>query len=187
MAAVAAQAGGATGEALAQSVAITVNDRTNTVVVAGKEEAVALVEVLRERLDSQVAVGWIEPRILPLKYADARDLAETLRAVLVEGAGTLPESAPLQKQVGRIRMARAAQDGRPAAAIESDVFAPFTQLVIRPELATNALVLVGSTQNLDQTYTVNLSSEALNGMWMLRVNDNAWGNAGMIDYWSITF
>ena len=146
---VAAQAGGATGEALAQSVAITVDDRTNTVVVAGKEEAVALVEVLRERLDSQVAVGWIEPRILPLKYADARDLAETLRAVLVEGAGTLPESAPLQKQVGRIRMARAAQDGRPAAAIESDVFAPFTQLVIRPELATNALVLVGSTQNLE--------------------------------------
>ncbi len=146
---VTAQAGGATGEALAQSVAITVDDRTNTVVVAGKEEAVALVEVLRDRLDSQVAVGWIEPRILPLKFADARDLADTLRAILVEGAGTLPESAPLQKQVGRIRMARAAQDGRPAAAVESDVFMPFTQLVIRPELATNALVLVGSTQNLE--------------------------------------
>jgi subtilisin family serine protease len=45
----------------------------------------------------------------------------------------------------------------------------------------------GSTQNLDQTYTVNLSSEALNGMWMLRVNDNAWGHTGMIDSWSITF
>ncbi|MFM1821871.1 MAG: hypothetical protein RI967_137 [Planctomycetota bacterium] len=146
---VTAQAGGATGEALAQSVAITVDDRTNTVVVAGKEEAVALVEVLRDRLDSQVAVGWIEPRIVPLKFADARDLADTLRAILVEGAGTLPESAPLQKQVGRIRMARAAQDGRAAAAIESDVFVPFTQLVIRPELATNALVLVGSTQNLE--------------------------------------
>jgi serine protease len=45
----------------------------------------------------------------------------------------------------------------------------------------------GSTQNLDQTYTVNLSSEALNGMWMLRVNDNAWGHTGVIDSWSITF
>ncbi|MBX3712521.1 MAG: S8 family serine peptidase [Lysobacter sp.] len=45
----------------------------------------------------------------------------------------------------------------------------------------------GATQNLDQTYTVNLSSEALNGMWMLRVNDNAFGHTGYIDSWSITF
>ena len=144
-----ARAEGATGEALAQEVAISVDDRTNTVVVAGKEEAVALVEVLKDRLDSQVSVGWIEPRIVKLRFADARDLSETLRAVLVEGSTKLPESSPLQKQAGRIRMARAATEGAPAQAIESDVFVPFSQLVVRPELATNSLVLVGSTQNLE--------------------------------------
>lgn len=144
-----AQAGGATGEALAQDIAITVDDRTNTVVVAGKEEAVAMVDVLRERLDAQTAVGWIEPRIVKLRYADAGAVAEMLRAVLVDGSTKLPESAPLQKQVGRIRMARAADGGQPAAAIESDVFVPFTQLVIRPDPTTNSLVLVGSTQNLE--------------------------------------
>ncbi|MFM7259517.1 MAG: secretin N-terminal domain-containing protein, partial [bacterium] len=144
-----AQAGGATGEALAQDIAITVDDRTNTVVVAGKEEAVAMVDVLRERLDAQTSVGWIEPRIVKLRYADAGAVAEMLRAVLVDGSTKLPESAPLQKQVGRIRMARAAADGTPAAAIESDVFVPFTQLVIRPDPTTNSLVLVGSTQNLE--------------------------------------
>ena len=112
-----AQAAGATGTALAQDIAISVDDRTNTVVVAGKEEAVAMVEVLRERLDSQVAVGWMEPRIVRLRFADAREVAETLRAVLVEGSTQLPESAPLQKQVGRIRMARAAEGGEPQPAI----------------------------------------------------------------------
>ncbi|MFM1803492.1 MAG: Type secretion system protein precursor [Planctomycetota bacterium] len=144
-----AQSAGTTGEALAQEVAISVDDRTNTVVVAGKEEAVAFVEVLRDKLDSAVAVGWLEPRIVQLQYADARDLADTLMAVLVEGSKTLPESGPLQKQVGRIRMARAPRGDQPARAIESDVFVPFSQLVIRPEPATNALVLVGSTQNLE--------------------------------------
>ena len=144
-----AQASGATGEALTQNIALSVDDRTNTVVVAGKEEAVAFVEVLRERLDSAVTMGWIEPRIVKLQYADARDLAETLLAVLVEGSTKLPESGPLQKQIARIRMARAARPDQPAAAIESDVFVPFSQLVIRPDLATNSLVLVGSTQNLE--------------------------------------
>jgi peptidyl-Asp metalloendopeptidase len=45
----------------------------------------------------------------------------------------------------------------------------------------------GSADNIIQTYTVNLSAEALNGIWKLRVNDNASGDTGKIDSWSITF
>ena len=45
----------------------------------------------------------------------------------------------------------------------------------------------GSADNLIGTYTVNLSSEALNGTWRLRVNDNARGDTGYINSWSITF
>ena len=44
-----------------------------------------------------------------------------------------------------------------------------------------------STDNINQTYTVNLSTEALNGTWKLRVNDNAAGDTGYINSWSITF
>ncbi|KJK47670.1 proprotein convertase P-domain-containing protein, partial [Streptomyces sp. NRRL F-4428] len=33
----------------------------------------------------------------------------------------------------------------------------------------------GSTDNINQVYTVNASSEAANGTWKLRVNDNAGG------------
>lgn len=45
----------------------------------------------------------------------------------------------------------------------------------------------GSADNINQTYSVNLSTEALNGSWKLRVNDNAAGDIGRIDSWSITF
>ena len=45
----------------------------------------------------------------------------------------------------------------------------------------------GSADNLVGTYTINLSSEALNGTWRLRVNDNAGGDTGYINSWSITF
>jgi hypothetical protein len=43
------------------------------------------------------------------------------------------------------------------------------------------------TDNINQTYTVNLTSEPLNGTWNLRVNDNANADIGRIDSWSITF
>ena len=45
----------------------------------------------------------------------------------------------------------------------------------------------GSADNVIGTYTLNLSSEARNGTWRLRVNDNAAGDTGYINSWSITF
>ncbi|QSX79809.1 proprotein convertase P-domain-containing protein [Lysobacter solisilvae] len=45
----------------------------------------------------------------------------------------------------------------------------------------------GSADNINKTYTINLSSEALNGTWNLRVNDNASADTGRIDSWSIRF
>ena len=44
-----------------------------------------------------------------------------------------------------------------------------------------------STDNVTGTFIRNLSTEALNGTWKLRVNDNAGGDVGRIDTWSITF
>ena len=43
------------------------------------------------------------------------------------------------------------------------------------------------TDNINQTYSVNLSGEALNGTWKLRVNDNANQDTGYINSWSVTF
>lgn len=45
----------------------------------------------------------------------------------------------------------------------------------------------GSADNIIKTYTVNLSSEAINGTWRLRVRDRARYDTGYINSWSITF
>lgn len=134
--------GSMTGRVLADSIAMSVDERTNTIIVAGKEETIAFIEVMRARLDTQVATGWLEPRILKLTHADATDLSETINAILVEGSNNLPQSTPLQKQVGKIRLA---MDGRH---VESEVFQPMTRLVVRPDEQLNALILVGTPRNL---------------------------------------
>ena len=45
----------------------------------------------------------------------------------------------------------------------------------------------GSTDNIDATYTVDLSSEPKNGTWRLHVSDNAGADTGTLNRWSITF
>jgi len=136
------------GRALLDEVAIAIDERTNTIVVAGKEDAVALVEVLSARLDSDVATGWVEPRILPLRYADATSLAETLQRVVVDGLDNLPESVPLRETIGRLRMVRENGDGK-GHIVESSIFQPITRLVVRAEPQLNALILVSTPDNLE--------------------------------------
>ncbi|XTZ15704.1 proprotein convertase P-domain-containing protein [Micromonospora echinospora] len=43
----------------------------------------------------------------------------------------------------------------------------------------------GSTDNINQTYSVNLSSEASNGTWRLRVQDAASADVGYLDTWTL--
>ena len=45
----------------------------------------------------------------------------------------------------------------------------------------------GSANDIKRTFEVDLSSEALNGTWTLRVNDKASGDTGRLNGWSITF
>ncbi|MGP1345990.1 MAG: secretin N-terminal domain-containing protein [Phycisphaerales bacterium] len=164
-----------TGKALSGSVAITVDERTNALIVAGREESVALAEVLIARLDSSEGLGnWIEPRIIPLAHADAARVAQTLERVLVDGLDGTPEAEALRRQVGRLRMLRANPEalrgivgdgangngaevaggeasgagGDSVRAIESRLFAPMSTLTIVPEEDLNALLVVGSSENL---------------------------------------
>jgi len=44
----------------------------------------------------------------------------------------------------------------------------------------------GSADNVDQTFTVNLSSEVRNGTWTLRVQDAATLDTGFINSWTLT-
>ncbi|MFD3930293.1 S8 family serine peptidase [Streptomyces sp. NPDC058614] len=45
----------------------------------------------------------------------------------------------------------------------------------------------GSSDNINTTYSVNASSEVANGVWKLRVSDNAAQDVGRIDSWALQF
>ncbi|MCC6285342.1 MAG: hypothetical protein IT439_08585 [Phycisphaerales bacterium] len=138
-----------TGRALSGAIAVSVDERTNTLVIAGHEEGVALVEVILKDLDSSEVTNWVEPTIIPVKHADPVRLARTLREVLVTGLSGTPEATALQRQVGRLRMLLAGGDpSDPASRVQADLFAPMSGLVITPEESLGSLIVVGSTNNV---------------------------------------
>lgn len=138
----------ATGQALAGEVAVSVDDRTNSLIVAGREEALALVEVLVKSLDSDEISNWVEPTIIRLQYADATRLAATLTKVLADGQSTSAEAERLQQQIARIRIVQAGKDPTdPSAKLEADLFAPMTSLLIQAEESLNALIVVSTPAN----------------------------------------
>ncbi|QOJ01704.1 MAG: hypothetical protein HRU70_14950 [Phycisphaeraceae bacterium] len=138
-----------TGKALTGEVAVAIDERTNTIVVAGREEAVALVEVLVKNLDSDATSSWIEPAVIAIKHGDAGAISRKLNEVLVRGLATTPEAAGLQKQYGRLRLAQQGRDpSKPEVRAEADMFAPLNGLVITDDPALNALIVVGSPGNL---------------------------------------
>jgi hypothetical protein len=147
---------------------------TNTLIVAGREEGVALVEVLIKDLDSDRAANWIEPLIIPLTFADASTLARTLDEVLVKGASLTPEAMGLQKQFGRLRVS---VDGRPVdpedrqSVIQADLFAPVTGLVITSDAVMNSLIVVGTPANnkVVQAMVAQLDVEAASAANAVRV------------------
>jgi type II secretion system protein D len=138
-----------TGQALIGSVAVALDERTNTIVVAGPDEALALVEVLVKNLDSERMSNWIEPVVIQVRHGDAGAIAQRLNDVLVRGLATTPEAAGLQKQYGRLRMVMAGKDpNQPENRVEADLFAPLNGLVISSDPTLNALIVIGSAGNV---------------------------------------
>ena len=133
---------GAVGQALMENMALTTDDRTNSVIAAGSEDGVAFIEVLVKRLDSEIGLGWVEARVLPLRFADAEEIAELIEEVLVDGSTELPAAVPLQNQAARLRV------GGGASRRESEIFVPMARLVIRPDKGTNSLLVVGTPSNI---------------------------------------
>ena len=69
---------GDVGTALADDFALTVVERTNTVIVAGRDEAVALVEAMQQRLDTTDASAASAVRSYPLARAGATAVSQRL-------------------------------------------------------------------------------------------------------------
>ncbi len=137
----------ATGQALLNELAMSVDERSNSLIVAGREESVALVEVLIGDLDGEQASTWVEPTLVMLNHADPRELADRLNTVLVKGLTDTPESEALRRQAGRIRLAGTGAKGE--AIKNADLFTAAGTLIIEPEPNLRALLVLGSPANIE--------------------------------------
>ncbi|MCB9836477.1 MAG: hypothetical protein H6808_07130 [Phycisphaera sp.] len=136
-----------TGQALLNELAMSVDERSNSLIVAGKEESVALVEVLIGDLDGEQAASWVEPTLVMLEHADPREMADRLNAVLVRGLTDTPESEALRRQAGRIRLATMGAEGEQVR--NADLFTAAGTLIIEPEPNLRALLVLGSPANVE--------------------------------------
>lgn len=90
------------GRALTRKLSISVDMRTNTLVLAGEEPVLALASVLANDLDREQGRVTTDVRLFRLKHADAARLAPILESVFAEGEAVAGAEG-LQTQVTRLR------------------------------------------------------------------------------------
>lgn len=129
------------GRALLTGIALSVDDRTNAIVVAGSEEAVALVEVMRIKMDVPASDGWLEPRLFPVQHANVEDLARRLNDLL-SNSGEEPDAA---RRFGRLRVVPPLGD---SAVYNSRLSAPLDEVYVSAESRLGAILVVAETEHL---------------------------------------
>jgi hypothetical protein len=91
-----------------------------------------------------------------------------------------------------IRISDCARNASATATVEVHIAHTFIGDLIVSLIAPDGSTYVlhnragGGTDNINRTYTVNLSSEPANGAWRLRVQDAAPADVGRIDSWTIS-
>ena len=91
-----------TGKALVHRFNVSADLRTNTLVVSGLEESIALAELIVKDLDRESGKIVTEVRVFRLKHASADRMLPVLRAVFAEGT-PVPDAEGLQTHVTRLR------------------------------------------------------------------------------------
>ena len=129
------------GRALLTGVAVSVDERTNAVVVAGSEEAVALAEVIRIKMDVPSSDGWLEPRLFPVQYANVEDLAARLNDLL-SNAGQERDAA---RRFGRLRVVPPLGD---SGMYDSRLSAPLDEVYVSAETRLGAILVVAEPDHL---------------------------------------
>jgi len=127
-----------TGKALVHPFNVSVDLRTNTLVVAGLEESLALAELIVKDLDREQGKIVTEVKLFRLKHADAARLVPVLQAVFAEQAvtATTAEAEGLRTQVTRLRTVLA--DKLPK---ESTFPKTHPAVTIQADEATNILIV----------------------------------------------
>ncbi|HUS90456.1 MAG TPA: secretin N-terminal domain-containing protein [Phycisphaerae bacterium] len=127
------------GKALVYPLNVSADLRTNTLVLSGLEETLALAELIVKDLDRESGKIVTEVRLFPLKHASAARLVPILQAVFAEQATTTAQSAEiegLRTQVTRLRTAL--KDKLPKESVYTKTRPALT---VQADEATNILIV----------------------------------------------
>ncbi len=118
---------------------ISADPRTNSLIVAATAEKMQFIKAIVEKLDVDI-MPPIEIEVIPLKYADAVTLADTLRTLLQEGfaVGRMPQDFRSQFERFRTRMAT-----RSRGELER-------QIAIAADERANALIIAATKENIER-------------------------------------
>ncbi len=95
---------GGGGRGLASPLNVAVDLRSNTLIISGKEESIALAQNIIDQLDQTVEAMVTEVKLFHLKYAAAATLAPLLQSVFAESRGGAMAGTPgLRAQVSRLQ------------------------------------------------------------------------------------
>ena len=132
---------GAMGKALVSSVNFAADARTNTLILSGLGESLALVEAMIRRIDEAPTKAEAELRIFSLTHAKADEVATTLNRVF-SAALLPPGKQALREQVIRLKF------GRKTASLRPDQRTLRDAIKVTAEIKTNSLVVMGSSRNV---------------------------------------
>jgi len=124
-----------TGKALVNQLNVSADVRTNTLIMSGLEESLALAELIVKDLDRQHGKLTTEVRVFQLRYASADRLSPILQSVFAEG-NAVPEVEGLRTYVTRLRTVL---DGKKAAT--TSLAKSRAALTIQADATTNMLVV----------------------------------------------
>ena len=153
------------GKALVHPLNVSVDPRSNTLILAGRPETLILAQKLVHDMDREVDGFVTDVRLFPLKHASAIRLVPMLQAVFAEGPA-VPGSEGLSAQVTRLRTAR---DGdRPVQNATAKVRAALT---IQADEPSNILIVAARSDNLPLIAEVisQLDIPAASGLESVRI------------------
>ena len=160
-----AQPEGTNGKALVNPLGVAVDSRSNTLILSGQPETLALAQRVIDDLDRQLDRFVTEVRLFRLKHASAIRLVPLLQSVFAEGA-PVPGTEGLNTQVSRLRTIKDAQ-----APKTTDAAKTRSAMVIQADDTSNILIVAARSDTLPLIEDVieQLDIPAASGLETVRI------------------
>lgn len=160
-----AQPEGASGKALVNPLNVSVDPRSNTLILSGQKETLQLAQKLIDDIDQQIDRFVTEVKLFRLKHASALRLVPLLQSVFAEGP-SVPGTEGLSTQVSRLRTVKEGQAAQTTQTAKSRA-----AMIIQADDLSNILIVAARSEMLPLISDVidQLDIPAASGLETVRI------------------